>query len=216
MLAGEAYILATTSCTRAPLAGVISIFIFCGVGEKRRVGHGGIERLAQYRHPFWRCAGRQFERPAEHLLPDDEIEHAPAVLVLDVAPQRRHALGGEARVLVGRHLQDHVHAVVLHPVGLVRGEARPVEPADAVDLALLHRQRDVDAALVAADDLELGANLLVEEIGDSRTASRPARRRPSPSHVSAHPRRCASSRSRRSRRRASRHWRCRDTGTRSA
>src|SRR5439155_21254178 len=89
-----------------------------------------------------------------------------AVIVLgDELPDVRHAALGQLFERLEADLDQHVRLLLADPVALLRLHARPVPAAHAVDLAALHRERDVDRALVAGDDLELRTGGVVVQIG---------------------------------------------------
>ena len=106
--------------------------------------------------------GRDEIGPRERLLADDDFGHLAAVVVLDELPHRRHAGLGQLGVRARPDLQQDVELAVADPVRLLRLHARPVPAAHAVDLAALHRERDVERALVAGDDVELRVGRALE------------------------------------------------------
>ena len=146
-------------------SGVIEIFIFSASARNCGSCHGGVEGRAQDVDLFGRRAGRRDVGALEHLLADDEFGDLAVVGVGDELPDVRNAELGEFGCRLERDLHQHVELLVAHPIALLRFHARPVPAAHAVDLAALHRERDVDRALVAGDDLEFGAGGVIVQIG---------------------------------------------------
>src|SRR5262249_56276381 len=64
-------------------------------------------------------------------------------------------------------VQQQIGLVVADPVGALGLEACPVPAADAVELAALHRERDLGGAAVAGDHVVLGARGLLVHVAVS-------------------------------------------------
>ena len=79
------------------------------------------------------------------------------------APHQRHV--GELGIPLQRDLHQDDDLLLREPLRPRRLPRRPGIRAAAADLAALHREVDVVAAGIAGDDLELGADELVERLG---------------------------------------------------
>ena len=102
-------------------------------------------------------AGRGEIGPAEHLLADDQLDRLLVVRVFHEFPDLRDAEPRQLLLGLEIDLGEDVDGLVAHPVRALRFQARPVEAAQAVDLAALHGEQDIGGALVAADQLEQDA-----------------------------------------------------------
>ncbi len=133
-----------------------------GVGEEVRVLHGVVERLAQRLGAVLRHTGRRQKRPAHHLPREDQPEDLLLLVGLgEIHAPAEHSAGPGC--LCERQLHQDVDRLVVDPALVRRQHARPRPAAAALHLAALHRQRDVVAARIAGDDLELGAEHAVED-----------------------------------------------------
>ena len=139
---------------------------FVASARNSTVLHGGVERLAQDRHVGVGRAHRDEVRPLERLLAHDQLHDPAAVVVLHVLVEPRHGHLGQLVVRVRTDLQQEIQLAVANPFRLLRLGARPFPAAGAIDLAALHRQRDVERALVAGNDAHRRAGRGPHHVGE--------------------------------------------------
>ena len=108
--------------------------------------------------------GRSQERPAHDLAGEDQLEDLPLLVGLGEIDDQRNI--GQFGVLVQRKLDQHVEPLLGDPGAVGRLHARPRPAAAALHLAALHREHDIVAARIAADDLHLGAEHAVDHRGN--------------------------------------------------
>ena len=90
-----------------------------------------------------------------------QFQHLAVGVVLDEVERVRQV--AELRLVLERALHQQRDLLVAQPVRPHRLEARPRPVGDALHLAALDRERDLRGAVVAGDDLELGADQRVVE-----------------------------------------------------
>ena len=105
--------------------------------------------------------GRRDQRPRRGLLREMQLHHLAVGVVLDEV--ERGGRSPSSGSFCSAPCISSVTLLVAQPVRPHRLEARPRPVADALHLAALDRERDLRRAVVAGDDLELGADQRVVE-----------------------------------------------------
>ena len=138
--------------------------LLLGVGEIFGIAHHRFERLAQDRDALRRRAGRRHHRIA-HVLPrEDQLQHAAVGIVLgELHHQRRRVHAG---MLLEPELHDHIDLLLRDPFRLAGIETAPRHAGGAVGFLALDREQEVGGAGIAGDDLHLGAEHAVEDVGE--------------------------------------------------
>ena len=148
----------TSFCNSSPWIAPTESLKLSGFGEEFRIFHRGVEGAAQRFDTIGRRVRRGEERGADLGRVDDGGEDRPLLVGLGEFDHGRHVL--QVGMLLGRELDDHLHVLVLDPVGMADFERRP-RCRVALDLAALDRELRFARAFVAHHQLELGADHVV-------------------------------------------------------
>ena len=68
-----------------------------------------------------------------------------------------HTQFGQLRLRIKTILHEQIDLAIAQPIRLLRFQARPIQTTQAIDLAALHRQKNICRALIASNQFDLGA-----------------------------------------------------------
>src|SRR5262249_13045914 len=130
--------------------------LLLSVRAKLRIGQSLHEGLANGLDAFLRDIGRHHERPREYALRIDDLENLPLLGRLRKVEAPRHATLVELGIARNRFLDNHPHRRAgAEPIRTLPQDVRVALTANALHLAALHGQRNIERAAIAADQLEL-------------------------------------------------------------
>ena len=109
-------------------------------------------------------AGRRGIGSRELVRRHEQLQDLQLLGVLGQLHDQRHVR--QVGILAEGRLRDDVDLLLLDPALALRLDAGPVDAADAVELAALHRQHDLGGAGIAGHELDVGAEHVLVEVGE--------------------------------------------------